>query len=158
MMTRIRNSKWLLVLCGVLIVPVLRIGVAWAQQEILITGQDSSGNTRVVRTDSSGNILTSTPGSTAGAHGACTNTTMNVGTSATLCPPAARADRSSILIQLTQSGETLRVVTDGTNTASATQGAAIADGSAYNDNLAGTVNTSCRCTAVTCAVNITECP
>ena len=127
--------------------------IAWAQQEVLMVGQDSSGNSRIVRTDTSGNLLSNESGS----HAACTNTTLNVGTSGTACPPTQRSDRSSILIQLVQSGETLRVTTDGTTAAAAT-GISVASGLAYTDPLVGTVSPSCRCSAATCQVNIVECP
>lgn len=92
------------------------------------------------------------------SHGACTNTTLNVGTTGTACPASARSDRSTIMIELVQTGETLTVTTDGTTTATATAGVAVADGSAYTDNLAGTVAASCRCTAATCSVRVVECP
>ena len=64
-----------------------------AQQEVLMTGQtqDSVPETRTVKVDSNGILLTSTSSSTpsgaaSGTHGACTNTTMNVGTTGTACP------------------------------------------------------------------------
>ena len=102
--------------------------IAWAQQEILMTGQDSSGNTRIVRVDASGNL------STEGALGACSNTTMNVGTTGTACPPTQNSARASVLIQLVQSGETLTITTDG-STATATAGAQITSGATYTDSL-----------------------
>lgn len=135
------------------------------QQEVMITGQtsDSPKETRTVHVDDDGNLIVSTSASTpagaaAGTHGACTNTTMNVGTTGTACPPTPRADRASILIALSQSGETLTVTSDGTTTATATDGIPVASGGGYTDNLAGTVSTSCRCTAATCSVRIAECP
>lgn len=131
--------------------------LALGQQEVLMTGQDSSGNTRVVRTDVNGNIIANGSAGSTSTHGACTNTTMNVGTTGTACPATPRADRASLLIVLTQSGETLTVTSDGT-AASATSGIPVADGSGYTDNLAGTVSTNCRCTAATCSVRIVECP
>lgn len=157
---KIRSA--LLVLCGVLLVPALHIGIAWAQQEVMMTGKDSSGNTRAVRTDANGNIITSSASSTpsgaaSGTHGACTHTTMNVGTTGTACPPTPRTDRASILIQLVQAGETLTVTADGSTAATSTVGVAVADGSAYTDNLAGTVSANCRCTAATCSVRVQEC-
>ena len=55
-------------------------------------------------------------------------------------------------------GFALRVTSDGSTTATATLGAAVASGATYEDNLAGTVSTNCRCTAATCEVVIVECP
>ena len=136
--------------------------IAWAQQEVLLTGQDSSGNTRIVLVDSNGRILTNTSTSStatvSGTHVGCTNTTMNVGTTGTACPASQRSDRASILIQLVQSGETLTVTTDGVTAATATVGSQLVSGDSYADTLAGTVVPSCRCTAATCSVRITECP
>ncbi len=91
-------------------------------------------------------------------HRACTNTTMNVGTTGTACPASARSDRATLMIELVQTGETLTITTDGATTASATDGIAISSGGTYTDNLAGTVAASCRCTAATCSVRIVECP
>lgn len=125
--------------------------VAWAQQEFLMTGQDSSGNTRIVRVDSNGNL------STGASHTACVNTTMNVGTTGTACPASPLSSRSSVLIQLVQTGETLTVTSDGT-AASATAGVQISSGATYSDDLLGTVSTNCRCSAATCSVRIVECP
>lgn len=96
--------------------------------------------------------------SVGGTHGACTPTTMNVGTTGTACPATARGDRGSIMIQLVQSGETLTITSDGTTTATATDGIAISSGGTYTDNLRGTVAANCRCTAATCSVRIVECP
>ncbi len=119
---------------------------------VVISGTVPGASSRVSGPDG-GAVQTQTA-----AHVACTNTTMNVGTTGTACPASARADRSSIFIQLIQSGETLRITTDGTTTATSTAGAQISSGEAYTDNLAGTVAASCRCTAATCAVMIVECP
>lgn len=155
------SSLALLLGVGLLFYPPL---LAWAQAEVLLTGQDSSGNTRIVKVDSSGNLLTATSAASSSsstsptAHAACTNTTMNVGTTGTNCPSSARTDRSTISIQLIQSGETLRITSDGATVATATLGVQIGNTDVYNDNLVGTVNTSCRCTAGTCAVIVTECP
>lgn len=139
--------------------------IAWAQQEVMMVGQDSSGNSRMVLVDSSGRILTNagssssgSSGSAVGTHGACTNTTMNVGTTGTACPPTQRLDRSSILIQLVQSGETLTVTTDNATLATATIGAQVSSGSSYSDQLGGAVTPHCRCTAATCSVRIVQCP
>lgn len=158
-----KMRAWVLVLCGAAFAVALPPLVAYAQQEVMMTGQDSAGTTRVVRTDTSGNIITSgsssTPsGAAAGTHGACKNTTMNVGTTGTACPATPRTDRASVMIQLNQSGETLRVTTDGTTTATAALGAKVTDGSTYSDSLAGTVSANCRCSAATCEVVIVECP
>ena len=127
-------------------------GLVLAQGEVLMTGLDSSGNVRTVLLDSAGRLVTE------GAHGACVNTTMNVGTTGTACPASPSTSRGSILIQLVQSGETLTVTADGTSAATATVGAQIASGSTYSDDLVGTVSTSCRCSAATCSVRIVECP
>ena len=124
--------------------------IAWAQQEFLMTGQDSSGTTRIVRVDSNGNLATGA------SHPQCTNTTMNVGTTGTSCPASQLSTRSSILIQLVQTGETLTVTTDGP-AASATAGIQISSGSTYSDDLLGTVAPNCRCTAATCSVRVVEC-
>lgn len=125
--------------------------IAWAQQEFLMTGQDSSGNTRVVRVDSNGNLATGA------SHSQCTNTTMNVGTTGTACPATQLSTRSNILIQLIQSGETLTITTDGT-AASSTAGIQITSGATYSDDLLGTVTPNCRCSAATCSVRIVQCP
>jgi hypothetical protein len=93
-----------------------------------------------------------------GSHGACTNTTLVIGTSGVACPTTARADRKTLMIQLTQTGETVNITTDGTTTATASAGISVADGSAYTDNLAGTVAANCRCTAASCQLRIVECP
>ena len=137
------------VLAALIALPLL----AWAQQEVLMTGQDSAGTTRTVSLDTSGQVHTKSVG-----HLGCTNTTMNVGTTGTACPASPRTDRTSLLIQLIQTGETLTVTSDGTTTASATEGAQLASGETYADNLLGSVSTSCRCTAATCSVRIVECP
>lgn len=164
-MKKIRSSKWLLVALGALSVGVLRIGIAWAQQEVMMTGQtsDNPPQTRTIHVDTNGNLITSSSNSTpagaaAGTHGACTHTTMTIGLAGTTCPPATRADRSSILIQLVQAGQNLRVTEDGVTVAAAAVGINVPDGSSFNDNLAGTVSTSCRCDAAACQVNIDECP
>jgi len=165
MMKKARESKWLLVVLGAVACVLLQPLVAWAQQEVLIVGSttDSPPNSVTVKVDSNGYLLTTASGSTpsgaaSGTHGACTNTTMNVGTTGTACPAAPRADRVSILIQLNQSGETLRITSDGATAATSTIGAALANGSSYSDNLAGTVSANCRCTSATCEVVIVECP
>lgn len=158
-MTRIKNP--LLILIAVIAALGTHPLVAWAQQEFLMTGQDSSGNTRTVLVDSSGRVLTnsgSSSTSVSGTHGACTNTTMNVGTTGTACPASQRSDRSSITIQLVQSGETLTITTDGATTATATDGIQISSGGQYGDTLAGSVAPSCRCSAATCSVRVVECP
>lgn len=128
--------------------------VAWAQQEVLLTGQDSSGNTRIVAVDSAGRVSTNNSAS----HGACVNTTMNVGTTGTACPVTALSARSTVLVQLVQAGETLTVTSDGATAADSAVGMAITSGNTYSDNLVGTVGLSCRCTAATCSVRIVECP
>lgn len=143
------RRRWLFLLVATLVVVPL---AAWAQQEVLMTGQDSSGNTRVARVDSNGNLGTNV------VHGACTNTTMNVGTTGTPCPATQLSNRSSIVIQLVQSGETMNVTTDGMTTATATAGINVVSGGTYSDNLAGSVAPSCRCSAATCSVRIVECP
>ena len=56
-MTSAKVRTVLLILAGALIYPVLHIGYVWAQPEVLMTGQDSSGNTRIVRTDTSGQVI-----------------------------------------------------------------------------------------------------
>lgn len=138
--------------------------IAWAQQEAMITGQDPNGVTRMVLVDTSGRIYTNSNTSTSssltvvGTHGACTNTTLNIGTTGADCPTTQRTSRSNILIQLVQSGETLTITTDGSTTATATAGIQITSGASYSDNLAGSVAPSCRCTAATCSVRIVECP
>ena len=128
-----------------------------AQTEVQMNGADSSENVRRVLVDSSGRLVTSATGGL-GAHGACTNTTMNVGTTGTACPASPRSDRNSILIQLIQSGETLRITSDGATTASATQGVEVSSGGSYTDDLLGSVSANCRCSAATCSVMIVECP
>ena len=135
-----------------------------SQQEVLLVGSttDATPQSVTVKVDSAGRLLTtstsSPSGAAAGTHGACTNTTMNVGTTGTACPAVARTNRASIMIQLNQAGETLRVTSDGSTVATATVGVAVASGATYTDNLAGTVSTNCRCTAATCEVVLTECP
>lgn len=126
----------------------------FAQNDTLINGVDTSGNVLRILVDTSGRLVTE------GAHGACTNTTMNVGTTGTACPPTPRASRSSILIQLVQAGETLTVMSNGDpgNLATATNGVQVSSGGSYDDDLAGTVSTNCRCSAATCSVRIVECP
>lgn len=131
--------------------------LAWAQADQLINGIDSSDNVRRVLVDSSGRIVTSATSGGSGSHGACVNTTLNVGTTGTACPGTPRADRSSILIQLVQAGESLTIETGG-GTATATVGAQISNGGSYEDDLLGTVSVSCRCTAATCSVRVVECP
>ncbi len=91
-------------------------------------------------------------------HGACVNTTMNVGSTGTACPATASASRNSIYIELVQAGETLTITSDGVTAATATVGASITSGQAYTDNLGGTVAANCRCTTATCSVRIVECP
>lgn len=126
--------------------------LVFAQNDALINGIDSSGNVVRILVDSTGRLVTE------GAHAACTNTTMNVGTTGTACPPTAQTGRGSILIQLVQAGETLTVTADGASVATATVGVQISSGGSYADTLAGTVSTSCRCSAATCSVRILECP
>ena len=99
-----------------------------------------------------------TTSSSASAHGACVNTTMNVGTTGTACPATASTTRGSILIELVQTGETLTVTSDGATAATATVGIQVSDTGTYRDNLVGTVSTNCRCSAATCSVRIVECP
>lgn len=147
-MNFIRRHYIKLAIVLVIVIPLL----VWAQQEVLMTGQDSSGNTRVARVDSSGNLGTNV------THGACRNTTMNVGTTGTPCPATQLSGRTSIVIQLVQSGETMNVTTDGVSTATATVGINVVSGGSYSDNLVSTVAPSCRCTASTCSVRIVECP
>lgn len=155
------SSLALLLGVGLLFYPPI---LAFAQQEVLFTGQDSSGNTRIVKVDSSGNLLTSAAAASSSsaasptAHAACTNTTMNVGTTGTNCPSSARTDRSTISIQLIQSGETLTITSDGATVATATIGMQIGNTDVFNDTLVGTVNTNCRCTAATCSIRVVECP
>lgn len=98
------------------------------------------------------------------AHGACTNRTQNVGTSSIPCPGdggsatgQGRSDRATVLIQLVQSGETL-TITEDTTAASATSGIAIGSGGTFSDNLKGSIDAQCRCTAATCSVRTVECP
>lgn len=151
---------------GVSLLSALLLGpiIAWAQQEVIVTGQDSDANTRILRTDSSGRVITtgdtgsSSTGDVEATHGACTDTTMNVGTTGTACPATARASRRTIAIQLVQAGETLTITTDGATTATATAGFQIGNTDVFADNLAGSVAASCRCTAATCGVRIKECP
>lgn len=156
----LKKTNWKVI--GAAVAAVLVGGIALAQQEVLMTGQDSTGTTRAVRTDSNGNIITSgsssTPtGAASGTHGACTNTTMNVGTTGTACPAVPMVNRTSLMIQLNQTGQNLRVTANG-QAATATLGINVPSGNSYNDNLAGTVNASCRCDAATCEVSIVECP
>lgn len=124
---------------------------AFAQNDVLVNGMDSSGNVQRLLLESSGRLTSPT-------HGACINTTMNVGTTGTACPATASSGRSSLLIQLVQSGETLTITTDGATVATATAGVEIESGGIYTDNLSGTVAASCRCSAATCSVRIVECP
>ena len=148
---------------GLFVVLAVAVPLAWAQAEQQILARDPSGDIVPIRVDESGNLITSTSsttpsGAASGTHGACTNTTMNVGTTGTACPPAQRADRVTIMIQLVQAGESINITTDGTTTATATDGMNVTSSGTYNDTLAGTIAPSCRCTVATCSVRITECP
>lgn len=138
---------------------VLALGlsiVVLAQTDTLINGMEGD-NVRRILVDSSGRIITSTTSGGSGGHAACTQTVMNVGTTGTACPPTARSDRSSILVQLIQTGETMVISVDG-SVATATNGVQISSGGTYEDSLLGTATTSCRCTAATCSARILECP
>jgi hypothetical protein len=134
---------------------------AWAQSQVLANqgrpGNQGSWPVTITGTGADGGT-TSGGVVTVGAHGACTETTMNVGTTGTACPAAARGDRTSVIVQLVQTGETLTVTEDGVTAATATAGTAISSGGTLTDNLSGLVNMSCRCTAATCSVRVRECP
>ena len=158
-----REHKKLYLVFAAFVVLAVAVPFAWAQQEVQMYGVDPSSNVIRVRTDTNGYLITSTSASTpsgaaSGSHGACTNTTMNVGTTGTACPASPRADRVSVLIQLVQTGETLTVTSDGSTTATATVGVQVSHDSVYTDTLAGTVSANCRCSAATCSVRIAECP
>lgn len=153
-----RARAWVLVLCGVGFAFAFRPLYAWAQEEVLMTGQDPTGRTLAVRVDSSGNLIANpSTAATAATHGVCVNTTMTIGTSSVACPTTPLATRSSILIQLNQSGQNLRVTSNGA-AATSTFGIKVPDGSSYNDNLVGTVSTQCICDAASCELDIVECP
>ena len=124
--------------------------LAWAQADSLINGMEGD-NVRRILVDSAGRLRTNE------SHGSCTNTTTTISTTAAACPATPRSDRSSILIQLIQAGETLRITADGTD-ASATNGIQLSSGGSYDDDLLGTVSTNCRCSASSCQVLTVECP
>lgn len=158
-MNRLKQFFWTLVI-GLFVAGELHNMVAWAQTVVDQGQPGTQGPWPVTLSASLGDGGTSTNGS----HGACTNWTMNVGTSSVPCPgdggtsgSVARSSRASILIELVQTGETLTITSDGT-AASATAGIAISSGGTYYDNLSGSAVTNCRCTAATCSVRTTECP
>lgn len=135
---------------------------AWAQQETLITGQDSSGNTRAILTDTSGRIVTTansaaSSGTSSAAHGACTSQALTIGTTATNIPSTPVTARSFISIELSQAGETLDCEFDGSAVVSG-QGLILEHRTIYSLNLAGNVNVSCLCSAASCSVRVVECP
>ena len=132
-----------------------------SQQEVLLVGQDSSSNSRVVRVDSSGNLITngstSTPsGAAAGTHGACTNTTQTVTGTAANVPTAARADRVTLTICASTAGEVISCEFDGADAVLAT-GMELGDLDCIVINLAGTVNASCISDSSSVDIRILEC-
>ncbi len=147
-----------------LLAAIFVAGIVIAQDQIQIQGVDSSSVVRLVLVDSAGRVVTTTDstsassGTAAAAHAACTNTTMNVGTTGTACPAVARTDRRTVSVQLVQAGQVLRITSDGSTVATATAGLQIGSSDVYSDNLLGSVPLSCRCDAATCAVMIAECP
>lgn len=157
-----KNLSWGWVLVTLLIlVPILALA-----QEVILTAKDPTGKIIQVRTDSNGYLFANTNAGSGtssstvspASHDACTNTTMNVGTTGTACPPTPRTNRSTLTIQLIQAGQLLTVTSDGTTVATATAGLQLSSSDVFNDSLAGNVNASCRCDAATCSVRITECP
>ena len=133
-----------------------------AQQEVLLTGQDSSGNTRIVRTDSSGNLIqnssaTTPSGAAAGTHGACTNQSQTVTGTAANVPTAARADRVSLTICGSTAGEVVSCEFDGSDAVLAT-GQEIGNLDCIVINLAGTVNASCISDGTSTDLRVQECP
>lgn len=126
---------------------------AWAQQEVMMVGQDSDGNSRIVKIDSTGRLQTRE----SGTHGACTNGAMTVGGSSEKIPATPRADRGFVTVQLNTSGQTLTCELDG---------AAVDDEAglilSYRDiasfTLSGTVDLTCSCSTPGCNVRYMECP
>lgn len=159
---QIHDKFWVRLMAGALGLLMLWPLVAWAQQEILITGQDSSGNTRIVRVDESGNIITngsaSTPsGAAAGTHGACTHTVVSVTGTATDVPAVPRTDRSTLTVCASTASEVISCEFDGSAAVLAT-GIELGDLDCIQLGLAGTVTSSCISDGTTVDVRVMECP
>ena len=126
--------------------------------EEVVLGIDSSNVVRIIKVDSSGNIIVnSSAAGSAATHAACTYTSLTVGTTAVSCPSVARSDRRTLTIQMRTAGSTLTVRTDG-SAATSTAGIDLGDYDIYTDDLVGTVNASCICTGTSCSARIVECP
>lgn len=131
---------------------------AVAQEPVLMHGVDPSGNIRQMLTDSSGNVLTGSIGSSGGTHAACTETQMTIGATALATPPTALSNRTSIAIQMRTSGQTLTCRLGGGTPTSLGAGIDLGNFDILRDNLSPTVVARCICSAAGCTVNVVECP
>ncbi|TAL42478.1 MAG: hypothetical protein EPN91_08845 [Salinibacterium sp.] len=134
------------------------------QQEVMITGQteDAVPETRTIKTDANGHLITtssaSTPsGAASGTHGACTHTQQSITGTAANVPSTARADRVSITICASTASETISCEFDGAAAVLAT-GMELEELDCIKVNLAGTVNASCISDGTTVDLRIMECP
>lgn len=142
-----------IVVAALFISPFIAPILAWAAQEVLMLGVDSSGNERQILVDTSGRPITLTAG--AAAHGACVNSAISVGTSATNVPASAMAGRRSITICSSTAG-TLTCEFDGAAAVAAT-GVELGDLDCVSVSLADSVNASCI-GSVTIDTRALECP
>jgi len=117
---------------------------------ILLMGTDGT-NIRAVSVNSSGAVATG------GAHGACTNGSVTVGTSPTNIPASPRANRSFITFHLETSGATIECEFDGSDVTTGS-GLVLEHRTIFSISLAGTVNVSCQCSTTGCSVRYMECP
>lgn len=156
-----RIKKLGLVLVGALLVLALPPALALAQ-EVIIQGVDSSDVVRRAKVDANGNLITTTSTSTpsgaaSGTHGACTNQAQTITGTAANVPTTPRADRVTLMICNSESGETISCEFDGSDAVLAT-GQELGNLDCVVVNLAGTVNASCISDGTSVDARIMECP
>lgn|SRR3990167_2637093 len=137
--------------------------LAFAQDQVQMQGNDSSGNVRLVLVDSSGRIVTtgdtsgsSTTGTVEAAHGACVHTAQTVTGTATDIPTTTLATRRSLLICASTASEVISCEFDGSAAALAA-GVELGDLDCIEVNLVGTVAASCISDGTSVDVRIMEC-
>ena len=134
------------------------------QSEVLITGQtqDTVPETRTIKVDTNGILLTSSSssapsGAASGTHGACTHSTVTVTGTATAVPNAPRTDRASLTICASTAGEVISCEFDGSAAVLAT-GMELGDLDCITFSLAGTVTSSCISDGTSVDTRVVECP
>lgn len=154
------------ILMGLAVFSALCLGpfLAWAQQQVEVTGQDSSGNVRILRTDTSGRIVTTgdtsasaATGDVEAAHGACTSTALTLTGTAANVPTSARSDRRSLTICASTAGEVISCEFDGSAAVLAT-GVELGNLDCWRENLVGAVDASCISDGTSVDVRVMECP